>query len=124
MIRQRNNILRTVAQWRNAILILVVPLEQGSTLFPYTTLFRSKDEPITNDVVMLTGTLTSDFLNKTRSEEHTSELQSQFYVVCRLSLETKIFALSALDRDWDLNSCAEEFLLLVADEAQRGGAFA
>src|SRR3712207_8385602 len=81
-----------------------------STLFPYTTLFRSEAEapadqraqlavdargggasgrhqalrslvPLTKDTSVWRGT---------RSEEHTSELQSRQYLVCRLLLEKKI----------------------------------
>src|SRR5438309_8229774 len=69
-----------------------------STLFPYTTLFRSASSPlgklgrglsarrspehrVTRDVDQ-----SSPF---SRSEEHTSELQSQFHLVCRLLLEKK-----------------------------------
>src|SRR5689334_23597880 len=82
-----------------------------STLFPYTTLFRSlfKQFAITIVIsVVLSGivalTLTpalcawllkesneahaTGFFGK-RSEEHTSELQSQFHLVCRLLLEKK-----------------------------------
>src|SRR2546428_1226167 len=58
-----------------------------STLFPYTTLFRSRDGyRFTQDpsdwpqLVMARGT---------RSEEHTSELQSRSDLVCRLLLEKK-----------------------------------
>src|ERR1017187_8093977 len=57
-----------------------------STLFPYTTLFRSLkiDLDIYNRGTYLFG---SDSL--VRSEEHTSELQSPMYLVCRLLLEKK-----------------------------------
>src|SRR2546429_398431 len=84
-----------------------------STLFPYTTLFRSRwlvKKGRTNeagDVLRLTGEenaeqelreivesidaehVTSDalFTAKYRSEEHTSELQSRLHLVCRLLLE-------------------------------------
>src|SRR2546430_12051469 len=62
-----------------------------STLFPYTTLFRSSPPcgatapsschaPSTSTAVTSTGS---------RSEEHTSELQSQSNLVCRLLLEKK-----------------------------------
>src|SRR5947209_14765705 len=63
-----------------------------STLFPYTTLFRSRDrhgsglvrasapDPVRNADVS-GGSI--------RSEEHTSELQSRQYLVCRLLLEKK-----------------------------------
>src|SRR5207249_10252800 len=71
---------------------LIIPRPPRSTLFPYTTLFRSAK-----------ATLYSAFGSKdeliraylaarhtaTRSEEHTSELQSRFDLVCRLLLEKK-----------------------------------
>src|SRR5256886_11512200 len=84
-----------------------------STLFPYTTLFRSRkksilaieevmrsdtfillatqknasdDEPATEAIYEI-GTLAS--VLQLRSEEHTSELQSQSNIVCRLLLEKK-----------------------------------
>src|SRR5688572_31399478 len=71
-----------------------------STLFPYTTLFRSiAIDPATGErkwtfrMYDLTdsGILTtaSDLLFTGRSEEHTSELQSQSNLVCRLLLEKK-----------------------------------
>src|SRR5438067_6746316 len=75
-----------------------------STLFPYTTLFRS--QPMTHWLRMVGGgsvvaavalaLWTLVRLNKQsvpnvggRSEEHTSELQSRFDIVCRLLLEKK-----------------------------------
>src|SRR5438445_4492160 len=61
-----------------------------STLFPYTTLFRSHALG-SRGVVGLVGF--GNFLNPDpkadRSEEHTSELQSRQYLVCRLLLEKK-----------------------------------
>src|SRR5438309_5937796 len=59
-----------------------------STLFPYTTLFRSS---ILFRAVGALGSGRCDNLIGTasRSEEHTSELQSQFHLVCRLLLEKK-----------------------------------
>src|SRR5438309_4008383 len=77
-----------------------------STLFPYTTLFRSltttrtatlanPNDPLSltsqTDTLVINGrTYTSAFTQSTkRSEEHTSELQSQFHLVCRLLLEKK-----------------------------------
>src|SRR2546430_12485706 len=64
-----------------------------STLFPYTTLFRS----IGNGLVVDPAALLSEMESLTamgvnvaeRSEEHTSELQSQSNLVCRLLLEKK-----------------------------------
>src|SRR2546422_6787437 len=79
-----------------------------STLFPYTTLFRSPRSPSYDETLgMLKDWLhsegnnqlvplfafgdsrSSDLLNACRSEEHTSELQSRLHLVCRLLLEKK-----------------------------------
>src|SRR3712207_8642898 len=87
-----------------------------STLFPYTTLFRSAVGLLLagGSIVFLIGSLSAvrlarrygrrrtvavsallmgallvPLLNLTRSEEHTSELQSRQYLVCRLLLEKK-----------------------------------
>src|SRR5258707_3960689 len=61
-----------------------------STLFPYTTLFRSpsrKSWPGTR--ISCTPPPCARWIHRTRSEEHTSELQSRQYLVCRLLLEKK-----------------------------------
>src|SRR3712207_8565336 len=82
-----------------------------STLFPYTTLFRSGDElqPGVNEMVRVfvakkrkiaegdklagrhgnKGVISKIVPEEDRSEEHTSELQSRQYLVCRLLLEKK-----------------------------------
>src|SRR3712207_7503333 len=83
---------------------LMIRRPPRSTLFPYTTLFRS---PVTKRELLryaacigptLVPYLTGRALNlhrypdgagKKRSEEHTSELQSRQYLVCRLLLEKK-----------------------------------
>src|SRR5438309_6679818 len=57
-----------------------------STLFPYTTLFRSQAH---RHVHELAHDQLHDVKLIVRSEEHTSELQSQFHLVCRLLLEKK-----------------------------------
>src|SRR5258707_6771493 len=57
-----------------------------STLFPYTTLFRSSEEEEGGQIYERPFTPYSD---PGRSEEHTSELQSRQYLVCRLLLEKK-----------------------------------
>src|SRR2546429_2765899 len=78
-----------------------------STLFPYTTLFRSSrcdakrtttslmnnpceasDIRTEHDGLLSSGTSSSNSSGK-RSEEHTSELQSRLHLVCRLLLEKK-----------------------------------
>src|SRR5437764_10786009 len=56
-----------------------------STLFPYTTLFRSLQCFVCTSPACATGRSPSP----SRSEEHTSELQSPMYLVCRLLLEKK-----------------------------------
>src|SRR2546422_6323064 len=63
-----------------------------STLFPYTTLFRSLHQQFGVTVSRARGkaggvTIAND--NGLRSEEHTSELQSRLHLVCRLLLEKK-----------------------------------
>src|SRR2546427_3422501 len=59
-----------------------------STLFPYTTLFRSEFCGVTRDLLGLEPVETALGV-QFRSEEHTSELQSQSNIVCRLLLEKK-----------------------------------
>src|SRR2546429_5598225 len=61
-----------------------------STLFPYTTLFRSHHRGTGNTEVLyrqMCGSLGAE--QHGRSEEHTSELQSRLHLVCRLLLEKK-----------------------------------
>src|SRR3712207_7826789 len=83
---------------------LMIRRPPRSTLFPYTTLFRSDEAPAVNEASHgeRTGpsrSCSADGLNpnseswvlpRGRSEEHTSELQSRQYLVCRLLLEKKI----------------------------------
>src|SRR5204863_3194343 len=58
-----------------------------STLFPYTTLFRSSSGRWAAETLI--DCLQKNTLTKQRSEEHTSELQSRRELVCRLLLEKK-----------------------------------
>src|SRR3712207_7686917 len=73
-----------------------------STLFPYTTLFRSSGQAaLAADLTIWWNKsyypeedqqfdkIVADFEKESRSEEHTSELQSRQYLVCRLLLEKK-----------------------------------
>src|SRR5258707_9545775 len=61
-----------------------------STLFPYTTLFRSVGiESVLHKMKEVFASLYNDRAISYRSEEHTSELQSRQYLVCRLLLEKK-----------------------------------
>src|SRR5438552_10532701 len=73
-----------------------------STLFPYTTLFRSRDRPVRRPRLELhppaareprprvgPAHVAARSNRRSRSEEHTSELQSPDHLVCRLLLEKK-----------------------------------
>src|SRR5687768_18284563 len=73
-----------------------------STLFPYTTLFRSWSRIVASVGAAFASKLNSRFIGcvtpstspkrspfHSRSEEHTSELQSRLHLVCRLLLEKK-----------------------------------
>src|SRR3712207_7673007 len=74
---------------------LMIRRPPRSTLFPYTTLFRSDADPqrsgddatAKNRLVGVEGRVAGK--EDQRSEEHTSELQSRQYLVCRLLLEKK-----------------------------------
>src|SRR6266581_6928948 len=65
---------------------LMIRRPPRSTLFPYTTLFRSNPRGVSDDVTA--GRHFQDRAIK-RSEEHSSELQSPVHLVCRLLLEKK-----------------------------------
>src|SRR5690349_24186269 len=69
----------------------MIPRPPRSTLFPYTTLFRSWRLLRTTPPLRTILHRASDqrFLPNPRSEEHTSELQSRRDLVCRLLLEKK-----------------------------------
>src|SRR6476620_11971741 len=64
---------------------LMIRRPPRSTLFPYTTLFRSSPAPRRRSARRRCGRRRCT----RRSEEHTSELQSRQYLVCRLLLEKK-----------------------------------
>src|SRR5690349_23711223 len=84
------------------IFFLMLPRPPRSTLFPYTTLFRSKKQPMCGVPYHAAEQYIQRLLRKGyriaiceqmkiryRSEEHTSELQSRRDLVCRLLLEKK-----------------------------------
>src|SRR5438067_7488706 len=95
-----------------------------STLFPYTTLFRSRGgfwntrRPsfdllrITNLKPFLAGTCQAARCSTLpRSEEHTSELQSRFDLVCRLLLEKKKKKNITLYMKYNTHILSERYLL-------------
>src|SRR5699024_12710975 len=79
--------------------MFIIPHHPRSTLFPYTTLFRSDQMPAGSDApesqieFLVSEGFAEGSANpsdtRNRSEEHTSELQSRFDLVCRLLLEKK-----------------------------------
>src|SRR5258708_22030013 len=91
----------TLSVW--SFFFLMIRRPPRSTLFPYTTLFRSDvgdnapeehSEVFPDDVQVvrhadLEPVGVSSFVAASRSEEHTSELQSPDHLVCRLLLEKK-----------------------------------
>ena len=98
-----------------------------STLFPYTTLFRSEYGKAMSGVVnavtkdgtnKFQGSISTGFANYVRSEEHTSELQSQAYLVCRLLLEKKKNTDSQAETHSALPSTG---LMNVSDQAKSQG---
>src|SRR2546425_8096323 len=92
-----------------------------STLFPYTTLFRSPiDALLTAPAASCNGIGLNLFnpsagvFRSQRSEEHTSELQSLAYLVCRLLLEKKKYKLSLQCRlETPTQLCKRRLLLLL-----------
>src|SRR5690349_23030247 len=82
---------------QQSFFFLLIQRPPRSTLFPYTTLFRSHawmsgegfSSSLFKSLVTVVGPVE---LWATRSEEHTSELQSRRDLVCRLLLEKKKYA--------------------------------
>src|SRR6516164_903852 len=74
----------------SSFFLLMIPRPPRSTLFPYTTLFRSQHGRHRGDRLARPRTSAGRrAVTRPRSEEHTSELQSHFHLVCRLLLEKK-----------------------------------
>src|SRR5437879_7889883 len=81
----------------NLFFYLLIPQPPKSTLFPYTTLFRSPEAPPRGRASLRPAVRRPGLARfvpvllalEARSEEHTSELQSPMYLVCRLLLEKK-----------------------------------
>src|SRR5436190_12403416 len=94
----RQKLIPTEQKHRYSVFLMARP-PPTSTLFPYTTLFRSSSVVFCTDAEWLIPALftrmstwpsrVSASATWTRSEEHTSELQSHSDIVCRLLLEKK-----------------------------------
>src|SRR5437588_9830133 len=78
--------LKLRGYYSSILFFLMIRPPPRSTLFPYTTLFRSRANRSVFARWMPTGWPS---ISRKRSEEHTSELQSHSDLVCRLLLEKK-----------------------------------
>src|SRR6266487_4589816 len=76
-----------VSIWQYIFFFLMIRRPPRSTLFPYTTLFRSRSSKASCPRMLILSRTPG--LDQPRSEEHTSELQSPVHLVCRLLLEKK-----------------------------------
>src|SRR2546425_6094065 len=87
--------LRTRSGYPTVFFFLMIRRPPRSTLFPYTTLFRSRGDarvpgrPPGGRRAGRHPQRPPEPAQRERSEEHTSELQSLAYLVCRLLLEKK-----------------------------------
>src|SRR5207237_6611942 len=92
----------------------MIPRPPGSTLFPYTTLFRSLEaaSSLARAMKGRPGTKSLKVCRPSRSEEHTSELQSHLNLVCRLLLEKKKKRIIGYDcgLDWTDRAAVEGFV--------------
>src|SRR5260370_20464889 len=78
---------------------LMIQRPPRSTLFPYTSLFRSNEtgtpRGVSQKIAQLVDGSVQTCALPIRSEEHTSELQSHLNLVCRLLLEKKSLAIDS-----------------------------
>src|SRR5690554_7280036 len=91
-----------------------------STLFPYTTLFRSPNPAESLKKIADAGFLGVKF--RARSEEHTSELQSRPHLVCRLLLEKKkphVVDLAGEERGADIRALRRQVVDLDAIDVRQ-----
>src|SRR3712207_8863197 len=108
----------------SSFFFLMIRRPPRSTLFPYTTLFRSEVAGIVDEEVVrreqrpehladlgLAGAHLAP-ADERRSEEHTSELQSRQYLVCRLLLEKKkkLVCLISLGKRTELSGKREQII--------------
>src|SRR5947208_10308276 len=83
-----------------------------STLFPYTTLFRSLQVVYRDHQRLATCQSLQQLAQRLRSEEHTSELQSPDHLVCRLLLEKKKDKMGSDWIGWNVheNMCSDTII--------------
>src|SRR4029078_13730490 len=87
-VSQHHGPSRPTGSSRSHSVFLMIRRPPRSTLFPYTTLFRSlRTRPPMTKRPDGRGWRNPAFVANDRSEEHTSELQSLAYLVCRLLLD-------------------------------------
>src|SRR2546425_7602215 len=104
------------------IFFLMIRRPPRSTLFPYTTLFRSDLARRMGRPIIIDGTEFSALIPGMnakkydfRSEEHTSELQSLAYLVCRLLLENKRFSFHMLASELTTSAVAPHYITLASN---------
>src|SRR5258708_18873709 len=94
-------ILAPMVRYRFFFFFLMIRRPPRSTLFPYTTLFRSAASPLRSPCSQPAWACSrSGSRSSARSEEHTSELQSPDHLVCRLLLEKKNMISCVVTVDW------------------------
>src|SRR2546429_4542205 len=98
-----------VSPFWSSFFFLMIRRPPRSTLFPYTTLFRSVGNSWHSQRLLPAHEIQRpcsgySALRRGRSEEHTSELQSRLHLVCRLLLEKK-------------NNCGDQAALVRAETA-------
>src|SRR2546422_7112208 len=83
------NLLSASILFEMVFFFLMIRRPPRSTLFPYTTLFRSRPARQRRERACDCRSRCAARRRRGRSEEHTSELQSRLHLVCRLLLEKK-----------------------------------
>src|SRR5438874_10733782 len=88
-----------------------------STLFPYTTLFRSLEwhAQVSAAATSAPRMGSPGRWSQRRSEEHTSELQSRRDLVCRLLLEKKKSITSRVDKDSKVSDVKSDIVMMLND---------
>src|SRR5439155_12256314 len=103
---------------------LMIRRPPSSTLFPYTTLFRSRDLSEWGALGGIIGEACGSYWEvpqASRSEEHTSELQSRGHLVCRLLLEKKKRKLEGPDGPGREHGAARRVLGRGGEPRERAG---